>query len=203
MPDKTKVDAFATRKVILLMGMGLDGYGAGGWTPPVTWGQDVAEIHDEVRRQLASIDTFLFGRVCFELWQEVWPAQAENPRSSSFEKEFSRLTDRMQKVVYSRTVKSVTWQNSRLASGSLADDVAGMKREPGGDLAIVGGPRIAREFGELGLIDEYRLWIHPTIMGSGTPLLGNQGKPRELDVIDAKAFGTGGLCLHLRPRRPS
>jgi dihydrofolate reductase len=200
MPDQTNVDATATRKVVLLMGMGLDGYGAEGWLPPVTRGKDVEEVHDEVRRQLASVDTFLFGRVSFELWQDVWPALADNPRSSAFEKEFSRLTDRMHKVVYSHTLKAVTWQNSRLVNGSLADDVARMKRTPGGDLAIVGGPRIAHAFGELGLIDEYRLWIHPTIIGSGTPLLGSQGTPRDLDIIHEKSFGPGGLSLHLRPK---
>jgi len=200
MPEQTKVGAPATRHVILLMGMGLDGYGAEGWLPPVTRGKDVEEVHDEVRRQLASVDTFLFGRVSFELWQDVWPALANDPRSSAFEKEFSRLNERMQKVVYSHTLKSVTWDNSRLARGSLAEDVANMKRTPGGDLAIVGGPRIARAFGELGLIDEYRLWIHPTIIGSGTLLLGGQGKPRDLDIIDEKTFGAAGLSLHLRPK---
>lgn len=200
MPDQTKVGAPATRNVILLMGMGLDGYGADGWLPPVTRGKDVEEAHEEVRRQLASVDTFLFGRVSFELWQDVWPALADNPRSSAFEKEFSRLNERMRKVVYSHTLKSVAWDNSRLVNGSLADDVAQMKRAPGGDLAIVGGPRIARAFGELGLIDEYRLWIHPTIIGSGTLLLGSQGKPRDLDIIHEKTFGAAGLSLHLRPK---
>ena len=191
------------RKVILLMGMSIDGFGAGGWTPPVTWGKDIDDVHEEVRRQLASIDTFLFGRVSFELWEKFWPARADDPRSAAFEKEFSRLTDAVQKVVYSKTLKAVHWQNSRLVSGSIADDVARMKRASGGDLAIAGGPRLARAFGELGLIDEYRLWIHPTIAGSGTPLLGNTGAPRNLDIIDVKTFGGGGLCLHLRPKDAS
>jgi dihydrofolate reductase len=187
------------RKVILLMGMSLDGFGAGGWTPPVNRALEAEDINDELRRQLAPIDTFLFGRVSFELWEKAWPPLAQDPRSSTFTKEFSRLTDGMKKVVYSSTLKSVTWQNSRLVQGSIADDVAEMKRAEGGNLAIVGGPRIARAFGELGLIDEYRLWIHPTILGSGTPLLGNPGGVRDLDIIEAKTFGAGGLCLHLRP----
>ena len=201
MTTETKNATHDGRKVVLLMGMGLDGFGAGGWTPPVNRGLNVEEINNELRQQLASIDTFLFGRVSFELWEKVWPPMAQQPGSSSFTKEFSRLTDGMKKVVYSKTLKSVTWQNSRLVNGSIADDVAEMKRTTGGDLAIVGGPRIARAFGELGLIDEYRLWIHPTILGSGTPLLGNQGEARDLDIIDAKTFGANALCLHLRPRR--
>jgi dihydrofolate reductase len=200
MSTQTQHEMRETRKVVLLMGMSIDGYGAGGWTPPVTWGADIEDMHDEVRRQLASIDTFLFGRVSFELWEKFWPAMADDPRSAAFEKEFSRLTDAVQKVVYSKTLKSAAWQNSRLVNGSIADDVARMKRTSGRDLAIVGGPRLARAFGELGLIDEYRLWIHPTIAGSGTPLLGNEGTARDLDVVDVKAFGTGGLSVHLRPK---
>lgn len=199
MTMQTTPDTRSERKVVLLMGMSLDGFGAGGWTPPVTWGKDIEDIHDEVRRQLASIDTFLFGRTCFELWEKVWPSMAQDPRSSAFEKEFSRLTDRLDKVVYSKTIKSVGWQNSRLVSGSIADDVAHMKRSMGGDMAIVGGPSIARAFGELGLIDEYRVWIHPTIAGKGTPLLGAPAQRRDLDIIEVKAFGAGGACIYLRP----
>lgn len=200
MTTQTTPDSHADRKVVLLMGMSLDGFGAGGWTPPVTWGKDIEDMHDEVRRQLASVDTFLFGRVCFELWEKVWPPLAQDPRSSAFEKEFSRLTDRVDKVVYSKTLKSVDWQKSRLASGSIADDVAQMKRSTGRDMAIVGGPRIARAFGEAGLIDEYRVWIHPTIAGTGTPLLGAPAQGRDLDTIDVKTFGAGGVCVHLRPK---
>lgn len=196
----TTPDSPVDRKVVLLMGMSVDGFGAGGWTPPVTWGKDIEDVHAEVRQQLSSIDTFLFGRVCFQLWEEFWPSMARDPASSAFEKEFSRLTDQMDKVVYSKTLKSATWEHSRLVRGSIADDVAQMKRSAGRDMAIVGGPRIAHALGELGLIDEYRVWIHPTIAGKGTPLLGAPEQRRDLDIIDVKTFGAGGACLHLRPK---
>lgn len=200
MSTETTHDAHGARKVVLLMGMTLDGYGAEGWIPPVTWGKNSDDVHDELRRQLASIDTFLFGRESFVLWEKVWPAVADDPRSTTFEKEFSRKTDAIQKVVYSKTLKSVRWHNSRLVTGAIADDVAQMKRTHGRDMAIVGGPRIAQAFGELGLIDEYRLWIHPRIAGSGTPLLGTTGTPRELEIVDVNTFGSGGFSLHLRPK---
>lgn len=75
-----------------------------------------------------------------------------------------------------------------------------MKQSEGGDMAIVGGPRIARAFGEQGLIDEYRLWVHTTILGSGTPLLGSRDRPSDLEILDVKTFKAGCVCLHLRPR---
>lgn len=85
-------------------------------------GAGVDEIHEEMRRQLASIGTFLFGRACFELWEKVWPPLAQDPASSSFEREFSGLVERIQKVVYSKTLQSVSWHNSRLAKESLAEE---------------------------------------------------------------------------------
>jgi dihydrofolate reductase len=188
------------RKVVLLMGMSLDGFGAWGWSPPAASAPDRDAIHDEIRHQLTSIDTFLLGRTCYQLWETFWPSMAHSATSSPFEKEFSRITDEMQKVVYSKTLTKATWQNTRLANGSLADDVAYMKQTPGRDLAIIGGPTIARAFGDMGLIDEYRVWIHPTLLGTGTPLLGSNNQRRDLELLGVRTFGNSGSCFHLRPR---
>lgn len=188
------------RRVVLLMGMSLDGFGAWGWSPPAASTPDRDAIHDEIRRQLAPIDTFLLGRACYQLWETFWPSVAHSATSSPFEKEFSHLADEMQKVVYSKTLTTAAWRNTRLVNGSLTDDVARMKRTPGRNLAIVGGPTIARAFGNLGLIDEYRLWAHPTLLGTGTPLLGSDGRRRDLELLDVRSFGSAGCCFHLRPR---
>lgn len=185
-----------TRKVVLIMGMTIDGFGAPGWTPSATWQLPV--VQEAVREQLRSVDTFIFGRTTYEVWRKYWPGVAADPTSTDFEREFSRMTDEVQKVVYSRSLETATWRNSRLVSGSIVDDVARMKGVPGGDLAIVGGPRIARAFGDLGLIDEYRLWIHPTVQGTGTPLLGAPEQARSLEFVSARAFGSGALSMHLQ-----
>jgi dihydrofolate reductase len=85
-------------------------------------------------------------------------------------------------------------------TGSIAEDVAHMKQTPGRDMVIAGGSRIAAAFGELGLIDEYRLWLHPTILGQGEPLLGRLKDRMELRLIEAKPFRAGVVSLHLARR---
>ena len=197
MTQQTGREGDGTRRVVLLMGMTLDGFNAGGWTPRAARSEDSAEMFDEVWRQLETVDTFLMGRVSFELWQRHWPALATNPASSDFEKQFSRYVDDIQKVVYSHSLTSASWRNSRLATGSLADDVARMKQAPGRDMIIAGGGRIAAAFGEAGLIDEYRLWLHPVIAGHGEPLLGKLERHQELKLLEAKTFRSGGITLRL------
>lgn len=189
-----------TRRVILLIGMTLDGYNAGGWTPRATRAEDKTEMFDEVWRQLENVDTFLLGRVTFELWQRHWPLLGTAPSSSVFEKKFSAYIDGIQKVVYSHTLDSVSWHNSRLVTGSIAEDVARMKQTPGGDMVIAGGARIAAAFGAADLIDEYRLWLHPEIRGHGDPVLAKLQQRKELELLDAKTFRSGAVSLRLSER---
>lgn len=200
MAKRTQQHDESTRRVVLLMGMSLDGFGAGGWTPSAERPADRDEMLDEVWRQLEGVDTFVLGRVSFELWHRHWPQFATDPGSGAFERKFGQYIDGIQKVVYSRTLDSVSWRNSRLVTGPIAEDVARMKQRSGGDIVIAGGSRIAAAFSELGLIDEYRLWIHPAIYGRGEQLLGKLTQRRELETIDAKTFRSGCVSLRLVPR---
>src|SRR5580658_3642804 len=171
------------RQVILLMGMGLDGVSARGWSPPIADEVAASEVHEAMWEELKSIDTFIFGRVNYELWKKVWPPLATSPSSSEFEKRFSRLTDSVRKLVISTTLKSVDWPHSgdiSLVTGDISKEIGRVKEEPGKNLAIVGGPKIAQTFTKLGLIDEYHLYVHPTIVGEGTTLLGGLRSPRQL-----------------------
>jgi dihydrofolate reductase len=192
---KTKTKSLP-RKVILLMGLGLDGTGAEGWVPMMENKSEALEIHNDMWKILKSVDTFLLGRVCYQLWEKVWPPLANDPSSSDLEKKFSQFTDRVRKVVFSGKLKSVAWQNSELAAGDIQWEIARMKKLPGKNMAIVGGPGIAQAFSERDLIDEYYLWLHPAILGNGKPLLGILDKPRELKLTEAKIFKAGVVFLH-------
>jgi dihydrofolate reductase len=190
------------RKVILLMGMGLDGVSARGWSPPIADEVAASEVHEAMWEELKSIDTFIFGRVNYELWKKVWPPLATSPSSSEFEKRFSRLTDSVRKLVISTTLKSVDWPHSgdiSLVTGDISKEIGRVKEEPGKNLAIVGGPKIAQTFTKLGLIDEYHLYVHPTIVGEGTTLLGGLRSPRQLRLISARVFKAGVVGLRLKP----
>jgi dihydrofolate reductase len=187
------------RKVILLMGMGVDGVSARGWSPPIADEAAASEVHEDMWEELTSIDTFIFGRVNYELWKKVWPPLATSPSSSEFEKRFSSFTDSVNKLVFSTTLKSVDWQRSSLATGDIATQIGQLKQQSGKNLAIVGGGKIAQTFTKLNLIDEYHLYLHPTIVGEGTTLLGGLQSPRQLDLVKVKVFKAGVVGLHLKP----
>ena len=188
------------RKVVLQMGMGLNGIGSEGWAPSVEGSTDFQDLYDDMWNYLKSVDTYLLGRKCYQLWERVWPPLAKDPSSSGLEKKFSRFTDQIQKVVFSKTLKSVSWANSTLVTGDLSEEIARMRARKGKDMAIVGGPGIAQTFTRLGLIDEYRLWLHPTILGYGTSLLGVPPESRSLDLVESRRYRSGVIGLHYKLR---
>src|SRR5262249_37081978 len=157
-----------------------DGLGAGGWSPPLADEAAASELHEDMWARLETVDTFIFGRVTYELWRRFWPACATSPSSTAFEKTFSRFVESVEKIVVSTTLTSVDWQGASLVTGDVAKEIARRREQPGKDMAIVGGPTVAQTFNRLNLIDEYRLYVHPTIVGQGTAVLGGLQSPRAL-----------------------
>ena len=179
------------RKVVLLMGMGLNGINAEGWFPPAETKDEAKEILEDGWKLLDSIDTFILGRVTFQMWEKHWPRQANS--SSDFSKRFSLFVDKIQKIVISTTLKSVNWQNSKVIKEDIGTEISRIKKLPGKNIAVVGGPRIAQTFIKLNLIDEYQLYLHQIIFGPGKSLLGTLDIDRQLKLIDIKKFASGGL----------
>ena len=180
------------RKVILLMGMGLNGVNAGGWA-------FTEDMSDYLWSLLNSADTFIIGRVTFEMWENYWPLQANNPSSNDFAKKFSVFTDQIQKLVFSTTLKSVSWQNSRVVNTDISTEIFRLKKLPGKNIILVGGPGIAQTFTKLNLIDDYQIYINPVIYGPGKSVLGFLDKERQLELVDAQISPPEGVRLHYRP----
>lgn len=190
--EKHQIKDESDRKVILLMGMGLNGIDAGGWAL-------TTDLIEELWTLLDAIDTFIMGRVTFEMWESYWPQQANNPSSNDFQKRFSVFVDQIQKIVVSTTLKSVKWQNSRIITGDLTTEISRLKKLPGKHIAVVGGPGIAQTFTKLNLLDEYQMYIDPTIYGPGKSVLGILDEKRQLEIIDVHLGIPNGIRLHLRP----
>ena len=127
-----------------------------------------------------------------------WPTADENPSAPSVEIEYARIWKDMQKVVFSKTLKKVGW-STRLVSENLAEEVNRLKAQPGKDRSV-GGAGIASAFMQLGLIDEYRLYIHPIILGSGKPMFPPPHDRLDLQLIETHTFGSGVVLLKLANR---
>jgi len=104
--------------------------------------------------------------------------------------------NRATKIVFSRTLKKVDWENCRLAAGDPAEEIAELKRQPGAAIAVAGGARFAQSLSEQGLIDEYDLTVHPVVLGAGIPLFTD---PINLKLLSTRAFDTGAVVLNYEP----
>jgi dihydrofolate reductase len=132
------------------------------------------------------------GRQTYEDMATVWP------ESSS---DYAAPMNDIPKVVFSKTLERAEWPESRIAAGELADEVARLKTEEGGYLLAHGGAKFGRALTREGLIDEYRLVIHPAALGDGLALFNDLPSRLALELVEAHTYSTGAAIHVYRPRR--
>jgi len=180
------------KKIVLMMGVTADGRDAGGWIPEEIVVQP--DVQKDLWEGLDSIDTFLMGRITYEVWFDAWPKLRTS--ESPFDARFSQFADDVEKVVVSNTLTTSEWKNSSVIRGDLRSEIVALKERHGKDIAIVGGTSVAQAIGKLGLIDEYRLWVHPLVKGDGPAPFATAGDAIDLALIQAKCFDSGLVALH-------
>ena len=169
------------RKVILWMQQSVDGF-IEGPNGEFDWPIVREELHTYFNEQARALDTFLYGRRVYEMMASFWPYADTNPSSSAQTVAFSRTWKPMPKVVFSRTLQHAEW-NTRVVGEKIAEEIRTLKEQPGKDMALFGGAEIAWSFMQLGLIDEYRLFVHPVVLGGGKRLF--DGFEQSLDLEQA------------------
>ncbi|MCB0164158.1 MAG: dihydrofolate reductase family protein, partial [Anaerolineae bacterium] len=105
------------------------------------------------------------------------------------------------KVVFSKTLETVEWQNTTLIKDNLVEEITKLKQQPGKDLVIFGSPGLAQTLIELDLIDEYRLTLNPVILGQGIPIFKDAEVRSDLTLVDAKTLASGVVALHYKTKR--
>ena len=170
------------------MAVSVDGYAAKpdgdlGWIFP---GFDDA-LRSWVIESLSETDTQLIGGINYQEQAQFWPTSTD---------ELAPLINGSLKIVFSSSLKTLEWNNSRLAEAAPAQVIAELKQQPGKHIYVTGGAGLARSLSSQGLIDEYRLMVQPVVLGSGLPLFQDQ---IDLKLLDTKVFGTGALVLIYEP----
>ncbi len=145
---------------------------------------------------MREIGAHLCGRRLYEVMR-YWETAEQNPSSSEFELEFARIWKELPKIVFSRTLERVEG-NARLLREDVAAEVIELKKQPGKDLTV-GGAGLASALIELGLIDEYRLFISPVILGGGTTYLPDLEERIDLELVETQTFGS--RVIYARYRR--
>ena len=185
------------RKVIVSMNVTLDGFMAGSnseldWHFK-SWTKEMADLLYE---QLSEADTILLGRVTYNAMAAYWPLKA---RDLSFPREdiaFADLMNNYTKLVFSKTNSISKWNNSRRLQGEPAAEIEKLKQQPGKDLIIYGSGKIVNVLTKSKLIDEYRLWVHPVLLGKGQPLFNDLNKDFRMKLFKTKTFGSGVVVLY-------
>jgi dihydrofolate reductase len=180
------------RKTMYAMSVSLDGFieatdGDLNWTNPDE------ELHKHFNDQESAIDTVLYGRRMYENMAAYWPTIDDNASEPKHVREYARIWKNRPKVVFSKTLAHVAW-NSRLVSGNITEEVNKLKEQPGKYMSV-SGSGIASTFMQLGLIDEYRLYLRPVILGGGKPMFRPLRDMVNLQLVETRTFGSGVVLL--------
>lgn len=178
--------------LIYLLNVSLDGFVAAP-DGSLDWTTVDDELHTWFNEHERGLDATLYGRRIYELMNGHWPTADTDPNSTEVMREFARIWKRQPKVVFSTSLGAVSG-NARLVRGDVADVLADVQREFPGALGVA-GPTLAAEFIQRDLVDEYRLVVHPIILGGGKPYFPPLAEPLRLRLVDKHEFASGATYL--------
>jgi dihydrofolate reductase len=193
----------SARRIVMFNQVSADGF----FSDPeggLDWVVSDPEVHARAVESMPDTDTILFGRKTYQQFASFWPGALKNldtagphganKRDPAFAAMAHWLND-ANKLVFSRSLKKATWNNSEISSNIDPKSLTELKRRPGKDLLIFGSGSIVSQLSELGLIDEYRFVVCPVLLGKGQPLLGEMPERVSLKLVEAKPFRSGNVML--------
>ncbi len=182
------------RKLILFNMMTLDGLFEGP-DRDITWHRVDDEFNDFAIEQLRSADGLLFGRLTYELMAAYWPT----PDALRDDQVVAGLMNDLPKMVASRTLNKVSWNNSWLLKEDITGEISRLKEQPGRDFLLFGSADLARTLLQAHLIDEIRVIINPLVLGGGSPLFKEVRQPLQLKLLSERVFKNGNVLLSYEP----
>ncbi|MEO8612932.1 MAG: dihydrofolate reductase family protein [Chloroflexota bacterium] len=182
------------RKVIVFMMTSLDGYIARP-NGDIDWHVVDEEFNTFAEEQIHSVDTIMFGRATYEGMMSWWPTQM----AIEADPVIANLMNTMPKIVFSTTLSSADWHNTRLIKDHIAEVVAQLKQQPGKDLIIFGSNKLSASFINLGLLDELRIMVAPVLLGEGLSLFEGVADTAHLKLLKTRVFQSGNVLHYYAP----
>ncbi|WP_077490527.1 dihydrofolate reductase family protein [Sinomonas mesophila] len=167
-----------------------EGFEHGGW-------QFEYEGDDTVQQWESRTEALLLGRKTYEIFANSWGVWDED--AEGFEGELTRLYNRIPKYVASRTLSELGWKNSHLLGPDVPGAVQKLREEPGGEIRVWGSTQLIRTLAEHGLVDEYRLIVHPLVLGTGKKLFSDGFPVSRLALVESRAIPSGLVINTYRP----
>lgn len=185
------------RKLVVFNLITLDGYFARK-NGDIDWHNVDDEFNEFAIEHTKRFGTLIFGRVTYKIFEEFWPTVINNSQFSSKDQTIAQMIEEVEKIVFSKTLKDITWNNTKLLKEIDSKEIEELKRKPGKDMAVFGSGKVVQQLTNLDLVDEFRLLVNPLILGSGKPLF-EDVKETKMKLIDSRVFKNGNVLLYYKP----
>ncbi len=183
-------------KLVLFNLMTLDGFFAGP-DGEIDWHNVDEEFNDFAIEQLSTAGGLIFGRITYQMMASYWPT----PQGMADDPAVAGKMNAIPKIVFSKTLEDVDWNNARLVKGDALEEARRLKEQPGKDLLIFGSADLAAAFTRATLIDEYRVIINPVVLGKGQPYFKDVDHRLTLQLLNARTFRNGNVLLYYAPAK--
>ncbi len=179
------------RRLIHQMMVSLDGYFEGS-NKELDWHVVDAEFNDYAADLLASLDLLVFGRRTYEMMAGYWPTE----NAITDDPVIANQMNTIPKLVFSTTLEKVEWDNTRLEHGDAVAAITTLKKEPGKDMAIFGSSDLVVSLLPARLIDEFRIFVNPVVLGGGKPFLAGIQSRVSMKLVKTRVFKSGNVLLY-------
>ena len=178
-------------RVVITQNITLDGVveAIDGWFAPSNGEDEMLDLQAKLQEMMKRQEALLLGRVTFEEFRGYWPLQTDDTTG---------VTDhlnRVQKYVVSQTLQDPGWKNTTVLSSAPLDEVRTLKERPGAELGVTGSITLCRSLMEAELVDEYRLFVYPILLGQGRRLFTEGTDKNKLRLVESTAFQSGIVLL--------
>ena len=174
------------RKVIVSNLASVDGFFEGP-NKELDWHVVDDEFHEYAKDMLRRADVLLFGAATYKLMAAYWPNAPAD--------EIADKMTSLPKIIFSKTLKKADWNNSRVVSGDIQEEISRLKKESGKDLVVLGSAKLASFLLQLGLADEYRVIVNPVLLGKGSPLFADIPERIRSKLQATKVLASGVVIL--------
>jgi dihydrofolate reductase len=184
----------AMRKLYVFMMVSLDGYFEGP-KHELDWHNVDKKFNEFAAAQLNETGDILFGRKTYQLMESYWPTEKGKKDDPLVAAKMNELP----KTVFSKTLEKPKWNNTRLVTKNISEEVEKLKQQPGKDIAIFGSSNLCVSFMEMGLIDELRIMVNPVVLGEGHTVFGGIKGKLKLKLQKTMSFNSGNVLLNYSP----
>jgi dihydrofolate reductase len=143
---------------------------------------------------LFACDALLLGRVTYEAFAKAWPSRTD-------EAGFADRMNNISKFVVSTTMQTAGWKNSTIIKENIAEEVTKLRQQSGKDILVAGSGKLVKALMDHDLVDEYRIMVHPIVVGGGRRLFGDGTDRKTMELVETKTFKTGTVVLVYQPKR--